>query len=72
MTVLTDVIAELFGMFVADARLSAAILAVVALSAALRDLFGVPDLLAGAALALGCVLVLVESVCRGARARRGA
>lgn len=67
MTLLKDVLGELIGMFVGDARLSAAVLIVVALSAALIDLAGVEPLLGGGLLLAGCLLLVVESVRRSAR-----
>jgi len=71
MTVLREVLRELLSMFVADARLSAAILAVVAVAALLlRALPGQP-LVSGAALLVGSLLVVVTGVLRAARARRG-
>jgi amino acid transporter len=69
MSILRDVFAELFSMFVSDAPLTAAILVVVASAAALAGL-GAPAWLVGGALLLGCVAVLVESVTREARRRR--
>lgn len=70
MTILKDVLAELIGMFAADARLSAAVLVVVALSAALIDLAGVEPLLGGGLLLAGCLLLVVGSVRRAARRSR--
>ena len=64
MTILRDVLAELFGMFVGDARLSVAILAVVALAALLIDLAQVEPLIGGGVLLLGCLAVVVEAVRR--------
>lgn len=69
MTILRDVISELFGMFLGDARLSTAILGVVALAAALIDLAHAAPLLGGAVLLLGCVAIVLESVHRAARRR---
>lgn len=69
MSILRDVLAELFSMFVADARLTAAILAVVAGAAVMIDIASLPALAAGAALLIGTIVVLVASVC--AAARRG-
>jgi hypothetical protein len=69
MTVLREVLRELLSMFVADARLSAAILAVVALAALLLRIQPDQTLLAGAALLVGCLLVVVAGVLRAARAR---
>lgn len=55
MTILKDVFAELFGMFVGDARLSAAILVVVALAAGLIHLAGASPLIGGGVLLAGCL-----------------
>ncbi len=65
MTILREVAEELLGMFLADARLSLAVLAVVAAAAAMPG----PRLLGGAVLALGTLLVLLLSVRRAARRR---
>jgi hypothetical protein len=64
MTILRDVFAELLGMFVGDARLSAAILAVVALAALLIEVAQVDPLIGGGVLLLGCLAVVVEAVRR--------
>lgn len=69
MTMLKELAAELTGMFVGEKRLTISVLAVVAIAAALVDFIGVYPLLGGAALLLGCVILLVESVLRGARPR---
>lgn len=71
MSILKDVLSELFGMFVSDARLTAAILAMVAVAAVLIDGTALPPLAGGIALLAGCIAVLVISVRREAR-RRGA
>ena len=71
MSILKDVLSELFGMFVSDARLTAAILAMVVIAAALIDGTALPPLTGGIALLTGCIAVLVVSVRREAR-RRGA
>lgn len=71
MSILRDVLSELFGMFVSDARLTAAILAIVAIAAALTRGTALPPLAGGIALLAGCIAVLVVSVRREAR-RRGA
>ena len=67
MTILTVVIAELFGMFVGDARLSAAILVVVAIAAGTIRLTGASPLAGGALLLLGCLAVMIGAVLRAAR-----
>jgi hypothetical protein len=71
MSILKDVLSELFSMFVSDARLTAAILAMVAIAAALTRGTALPPLAGGIALLAGCIAVLVVSVRREAR-RRGA
>lgn len=71
MTILADVLKELMGMFVADARLSAAVLIVVAASAGLIDVAEVDPLIGGLGLLSGCLVVVVESVRRAARRARG-
>ena len=70
MTILKDVVSELFSMFVSDARLTAAILAIVLVTAALIDWLPLPHLVGGAFLLFGCVAVLVLSVRREARVRK--
>jgi len=69
MTILRDVLAELYAMFMADTRLTAAILAVVAVAAAIVEATGLPPLLGGAVLLFGCIGLLVLSVWRAARRR---
>ncbi len=71
MSILKDVLSELFGMFVSDAWLTAAILALVVIAAALIEGTALPPLAGGIALLVGCIAVLVISVRREAR-RRGA
>lgn len=70
MTILKDVLAELFGMFVGDARLTAAILAVVAASAAAIELAGAPPLVGGGLLAVGSLAVVIGAVFLSARGRQ--
>ena len=64
MTIFKDVLAELFGMFVGDAKLSAAILGVVAAAALLNEIAGVEPLIGGGVLLLGCLAVVLEAVRR--------
>lgn len=70
MTLLRDIVRELAGMFVADARLTGAILALVSIVAGLVLWTGVPPLIGGAGLLAGSLLVLVEAACREARRRK--
>ena len=67
MTMLKDVLGELVGMFLADARLTVATLAVVAVSAILIRFVGVDPLIGGGVLLASCLLLLVESVRRSSR-----
>lgn len=69
MSVLKEVLSELFGMFVADARLTAAILAIVAAAALLVEGTDLPPFAGGAFLLLGCIVVLFLSVRREATRR---
>lgn len=71
MTMLKDVLVELIGMFLGDARLTAAILVVVALSAVLIDVAGIEPLIGGGVLLVGCLLLVVESVRRSGRQTTG-
>ena len=60
MTVLSDVLKELFGMFVSDARLSVAVLALVGLVALwLKAAPGIDPQIPGVALLLGCIAINV-------------
>ena len=72
MNILKDVLSELFSMFVADARLTAAILATVALAAVLIDATSLPPVAGGLLLLLGCIAVLFLSVRREAKSRAAA
>lgn len=67
MSLLREVLAELLGMVVADAFLSAAVLAVVGAAAALLDIAHAAPLLGGGVLVAGCPAVLVASVRAAAR-----
>jgi hypothetical protein len=69
MSILLEVLHELSGMFVADARLSLATLALVLAIAILAMGFGVAPLLCGALLLLGCLLILIAAVLREAHQR---
>lgn len=70
MTILKDVLGELFGMFVSDARLTAAILVVVAFAAGLIDIAGVNPLIGGGVLLTGCLGVMIAAVLSAARKKR--
>ena len=70
MTLLRDIANELVGMFLADSRLSGAVLALVRIVAALTNSLGVEPLIGGGVLVAGCPLILVEAAFREARRRR--
>jgi len=69
MTLLREIAGELIGMFLADSRLTAAVLALVALVAGLVLALGLDPLIAGGVLLIGCHLILVEAALREARRR---
>jgi hypothetical protein len=67
MTMLKEIVVELISMFMGDARLTVAVLALAAATAVLIELAGVDPLGAGGVLLVGCLGLLVENVCRSAR-----
>ena len=69
MTMLKELAVELVGMFAGEKRLTLAVLALVATAGCLLDFTTLNELIAGAVLPFGCVLLLIENVCRSARAR---
>jgi hypothetical protein len=66
MSIVADVCKELLGMFLADARLTMAILFLVATVATLVVVLRVGPLLGGVVLVLGCLAILVETARREA------
>ena len=70
MTLLRDIASELVGMFLADARLTGAILVLVSIVAGLIRSVGVEPLIGGGALLAGSLLILVEAAYREARRQR--
>ncbi|MBV8120625.1 MAG: hypothetical protein JO081_11895 [Alphaproteobacteria bacterium] len=70
MTIIRDVLKELLGMFLADARLTIAILLLVAVVAGVISALPAGSLLTGGALLFGCLAILVEAVSREARTRQ--
>tara|TARA_R110002124_G_scaffold67294_2_gene182833 strand:- start:164 stop:406 length:243 start_codon:yes stop_codon:yes gene_type:complete len=66
MTIVTDVFKELFKMFVADLRLTLAILGSVALVSFLLKFTSVSPLIAGLLLVFLCLVVLAEAILREA------
>ena len=68
MTVLNEVLAELIGMFAAEKRLTIAVLTLVIMAGCLIDFTDLDPLVGGTVVLFGCLILLVESVCRSARA----
>jgi hypothetical protein len=68
MNLLKEVAAELIGMFFGDARLTIAILLLIAVAGALIELTGVDPLVGGIVLILGCPALLIASLRRDSRA----
>ena len=68
MTVLKEVVAELVGMFIAEGRLTIAVLTLVTMAAYLVDFTDLDPLVGGTVVLFGCLILLIESVCRSARA----
>jgi hypothetical protein len=68
MTVLKEVVAELIGMFIVERRLTIAVLTVVTMAGCLVDFTDLDPLVGGTVVLFGCLILLVESVCRSARA----
>lgn len=69
MSILRDVLSELFKMFVSDARLTASLLGLVVIVSLLIEATPLPPLAGGGVLLLGSIAILVASVRRAARQR---
>lgn len=69
MTIIKDVLRELVGMFVGDARLSGATLAVIAVAAAMIDLAHIEPLISGGVLLVGSLAVVLVAVRLAARSQ---
>jgi hypothetical protein len=68
MKILREIAGEVFRMFAGEKWLTLGILAIVAAAAAALNFAGLNPLVGGIVLLVGCLGLLVESVCRGARA----
>ena len=68
MSLLKEVAAELIGMFFGDARLTVALLLLIAVAGALIELTGIDPLLGGTVLVVGCPALLIASLRRDSRA----
>jgi hypothetical protein len=69
MNLLKEVAAEFVGMFLGDARLAAATVALIAATAALTEIAHSGRIVAGAVLLGGALLILVDSVRHAAKGR---
>jgi len=67
MTILREVLSELVGMFVADLRLTVAILTLIAVTAALAGPLGAGGAVSGAVLLAGSLALVVATVLMAAR-----
>ena len=70
MSILVDIAKELLGMFLTDARLTFAILILVAIVALLVVWLRIDPVLGGSLLLAGSLLIVVEAAVREARRRR--
>ena len=68
MSLLKEVGAELIGMFFGDARLTTALLLLIAVAGALIELTGIDPLVGGIVLILGCPALLIANLRRERRA----
>ena len=68
MTVLKEVVAELIGMFIGEKRLTIAVLGVVTVAGCLANFTDLDPVVGGAMMLLGCLILLIESVWRSAKA----
>jgi hypothetical protein len=68
MTVLKEVVAELISMFVGERRLTIAVLTLVAGAGCLANFTDLDPLVGGTMMLLGCLILLIESVWRSAKA----
>ena len=68
MSLLTEVGTELIGMFFGDARLTIALLLLIAVAGALIELTGIDPLVGGIVLILGCPALLIANLRRERRA----
>jgi hypothetical protein len=70
MSVVVEVLKELWSMFVGDRRLTLLVLAVVALTALAAVALSAPPLVSGGMLVAGALAVLADSVMQAARRAR--
>jgi hypothetical protein len=71
MTTLKLILIELTGLFIDDQFLALAIMALIGATAVMAFALKTPPLIVGAALVVGCVVVLADSVRRAKRDQAG-
>ena len=69
MEILKDVLAELFSMFVTDARLTVVTLLLILVVAALVAMLHISPIIAGVVLLLGCCAIIIEATFREMKLR---
>ena len=69
MKILQEVAVELFSMFMADARMTAITLLLVAIAAALLNFTSINTVWIGAALLVGCLMSVIQAAVREKRIR---
>ena len=69
MEIIKEVLAELFSMFVTDARLTVTTLLLVGLVAVLVLVLHINTMIGGLALLLGCFAIVIEATLRETKAR---
>lgn len=69
MKIIQEVLAELFSMFWADARMTTSILILVAIAATLLNYTSINPLVAGGLILFGCLATVVEAAFRETRKR---
>ena len=69
MKIVQEVLAELFSMFWADARMTTTILILVAVVAALIKYVAISSVWAGGLLLIGCLAIVIEAAARETRKR---
>jgi hypothetical protein len=70
MKILQEVLAELFSMFWADARMTTTVLTLVLAVAALLKFTSINSITIGGLLLLGCLAIVIEAAIRETRKRR--
>jgi len=69
MKIIQKVLAELFSMFMADARMSLSTVALVIIMAGLLKFAALSALVAGGLLLVGCLVIVIEAAVRDTRKR---